>query len=115
MPTIRIGGMSSPRCAGSGEYRLAEIAQRHAVPMLEDLISAARSEQVKDMFANLKIALTAEQASELFDRYIYERYPEISDAEQRRRSSISGRRGSSCSISPRSRRRDPPPPIGRPK
>lgn len=54
------------------EYRLAEIAQRHAVPVLEDLISAARSEQVMDMFANLKIALTAEQASQLFERYIYD-------------------------------------------
>jgi intracellular multiplication protein IcmB len=54
------------------EYRLAEIAQRHAVPLLQDLISAARSDQVKDMFANLKIAMTAEQASELFERYIYD-------------------------------------------
>jgi len=54
-----------------GEYRRAEIAQRHAVPKLEDLINASRSEQVKDMFGNLKIALTAEQASELFARYIF--------------------------------------------
>lgn len=55
-----------------GEYRLAEIAQRHAVPLLQDLISAARSDQVKDMFANLKIVMTAEQASDLFERYIYD-------------------------------------------
>ncbi|WP_294537737.1 ATP-binding protein [uncultured Rhodoblastus sp.] len=54
----------------SGEYRLAEIAQRHAVPVLEDLIVAARSEQVVDLFESLKIELTAETASQLFDRYI---------------------------------------------
>ncbi len=61
-----------------GEYRLAEIAQRHAVPILQDLISAARSDQVKDMFESLKIATTAEQASELFERYLYDvirKYP----------------------------------------
>lgn len=53
-----------------GEYRLAEIAQRHAVPVLEDLISAARSEQVMDLFEALKIDVTGEKASQLFDRYI---------------------------------------------
>ncbi|MCW2318911.1 intracellular multiplication protein IcmB [Rhodoblastus acidophilus] len=53
-----------------GEYRLAEIAQRHAVPVLEDLIVAARSEQVRDMFEALKIDMTSESASQLFDRYI---------------------------------------------
>jgi intracellular multiplication protein IcmB len=62
------------------EYRVAEIAQRHAVPILQDLISAARSDQVKDMFSNLKISVTAEQASELFERYIYDvirKYPTL--------------------------------------
>ena len=54
------------------EYRLAEIAQRHAVPLLQDLISAARTDQVKDMFGKLKISVTAEQASDLFERYIYD-------------------------------------------
>ncbi len=54
------------------EFRLAEIAQRHAVPLLQDLITAGRSDQVMDMFASLKIALTAEQASQLFERYIYD-------------------------------------------
>ena len=53
-----------------GQYRLAEIAQRHAVPVLEDLIVAARSEQVQDLFEGLKIDVTAETASQLFDRYI---------------------------------------------
>ena len=56
----------------AGEYRLGEIAQRHAVPLLQDLISAVRSEQVKDMFSNLKIASTSEQVSGLFERYIYD-------------------------------------------
>jgi intracellular multiplication protein IcmB len=63
-----------------GEYRLAEKAQRHAVPLLQDLISAARSDQVKDMFGNLKISMTAEQASDLFERYIYDvirKYPTL--------------------------------------
>ncbi|MEA2776905.1 MAG: intracellular multiplication protein IcmB, partial [Acetobacteraceae bacterium] len=32
---------------GIGEYRLAEVAQRHAVPTLQDLISAARTDQVR--------------------------------------------------------------------
>lgn len=54
------------------EYRLAEIAQRHAVPLLQDLVSAARTDQVKDMFNKLKIATTAEEAGDLFERYIYD-------------------------------------------
>ncbi|WP_036288563.1 secretion protein [Methylosinus sp. PW1] len=55
-----------------GDYRLAEVAQRHAVPVLEDLVGAARTDQVKDMFGKLTIAMTAEQASDLFERYIYD-------------------------------------------
>ncbi|SFK80411.1 ATP-binding protein [Methylocapsa palsarum] len=64
------------------EYRLAEIAQRHAVPILEDLVKASRSEQVKDRFASLKISITAEHASELFERYIYDairNYPTLNN------------------------------------
>ena len=63
-----------------GEHRLAEVAQRHAVPLLQDLVSAARTDQVKDMFAQLKITVTAEQASDLFERYIYDvirRFPTL--------------------------------------
>lgn len=56
----------------AGDYRLAEIAQRHAVPVLQDLIGAVRTDQVKDMFSKLRIAMTAEQASDLFERYIYD-------------------------------------------
>ncbi|VTZ48787.1 Intracellular multiplication protein IcmB [Methylocella tundrae] len=66
-------------CA-AGEYRLAEIAQRHVVPLLQDLITAARSDQVMDMFQNIKIAVTAEQALQLFERYIYDairKYPTL--------------------------------------
>jgi intracellular multiplication protein IcmB len=43
-------------------------------------VSAARTDQVKDMFATLKIATTAEQASDLFERYIYDvirRFPTL--------------------------------------
>lgn len=63
-----------------GEYRLGEIAQRHAVPVLEDLIGAARTDQVKDMFGKLRIAETAERAQDLFERYIYDvirKYPTL--------------------------------------
>ena len=55
-----------------GEFRVAEVAQRHAVPLLQDLISAARTDQVRDMFTKLRIAVTAERAVELFERYIYD-------------------------------------------
>ncbi len=54
----------------AGEWRLAEVAQRHAVPVLQDLIQAARTEQVKDAFGSLKINITSEAATELFARYI---------------------------------------------
>jgi len=53
-----------------GEYRLAERAQRHAVPILEDLIGAVRTDQVRDMFDSLKLAETSEKASQIFERYI---------------------------------------------
>ena len=62
------------------EFRLAEIAQRYAVPVLEDLIAASRSEQVQDMFAELKIQTTAETVSAVFERYIYDairKYPTL--------------------------------------
>jgi intracellular multiplication protein IcmB len=63
-----------------GEYRLGEVAQRHAVPLMQDLINAARSEQVKVMFSELRIAETAENAPDLFARYIYDvvrKYPTL--------------------------------------
>ena len=63
-----------------GEYTLAAVAQRHAVPLLEDLISAARAEQVQDVFAKLKINATHEDSTALFERYIYDiikRYPTL--------------------------------------
>lgn len=53
-----------------GEYRLAERAQRHAVPILEDLIGAVRSDQVRDLFDSLKLSETSEKASQVFERYI---------------------------------------------
>ncbi|WP_241667012.1 ATP-binding protein [Roseomonas nepalensis] len=54
------------------EWRLAEVAQRHAVPTLEDLVVAARTDQVRDIFDELKIAETSEDAIGLFERYIYD-------------------------------------------
>ncbi|MFC0387263.1 ATP-binding protein [Muricoccus vinaceus] len=54
------------------DWRLAEVAQRHAVPTLEDLVVAARGDQVRDIFDELKIATTSEDAIGLFERYIYD-------------------------------------------
>ena len=54
----------------AGEHRLAERAQRHAVPVLQDLIGAVRADQVRDRFDALKIAETNERASQTFERYI---------------------------------------------
>ena len=62
------------------EYKLAAVAQRHAVPLLEDLVSAARTEQVQDTFAKLKINATHEDSTKLFERYIYDvikRFPTL--------------------------------------
>jgi intracellular multiplication protein IcmB len=53
-----------------GEYRLAEIAQRHAVPIIQDLISAVRTDQVQDRFKDLRVQETSESAPQIFERYI---------------------------------------------
>lgn len=53
-----------------GEWRLAEVAQRHAVPILQDLIGAVRSDGVRDAFEALHIPQTGERATEVFERYI---------------------------------------------
>lgn len=55
-----------------GEYRWAEVAQRQAVPTIQDLISAVRTDQVRDSFDGLKIAATHEGLGRLFERYIYD-------------------------------------------
>lgn len=65
-----------------GEYRWAEVAQRHAVPTIQDLISAVRTEQVRDSFNGLKIAATHEELGRTFERYIYafiRNYPTLSE------------------------------------
>jgi intracellular multiplication protein IcmB len=54
----------------AGEYRLAERAQRHAVPILEDLVGAVRSDGVRDMFDKLTLAETSEKVAQIFERYI---------------------------------------------
>ena len=65
-----IGATWSNALCDVGEYRLAERAQRHAVPILEDLIGAVRTDQVRDMFDSLKLPETSEKASQIFERYI---------------------------------------------
>jgi intracellular multiplication protein IcmB len=52
------------------EHGLAERAQRYAVPILEDLIGAVRSDQVRDLFDRVKLHETSELASQIFERYI---------------------------------------------
>ncbi len=62
------------------EYRLAEIAQRHAVPIMQDLVTAARSDQVRDSFKKLQIGATTEDICTLFERYLYDfirKYPTL--------------------------------------
>jgi intracellular multiplication protein IcmB len=51
------------------EYRLAELAQRRAVPMLDDLITASRSNAVRDNFRKIQ-AHTGESLPEVFERNI---------------------------------------------
>jgi intracellular multiplication protein IcmB len=55
------------------------LAQRHAVPLLQDLITAARSQQIRDMFTKVRAA-TSEQVVELFERYVkalIRKYPSL--------------------------------------
>ena len=63
-----------------GAHRLAEVAQRHAVPVIQDLISAVRTDQVQDGFRDLRVQETSESASQIFERYIEDlirRYPTL--------------------------------------
>ena len=51
------------------EYQLAGLAQRHAVPVIEDLIAAAAAGRSRTRSARLK-AETRENATEMFVRYV---------------------------------------------
>ena len=96
------------------EFRLAEIAQRYAVPVLEDLIAASRSEQVQDMFASSRSRRRRKRSRPCSSAISTMRSANIRRSTSRR-SSISGRRGSSSSTfrkSPRPARRRP---IARPR
>ena len=69
----------------AGDHRLAERAQRHAVPILQDLIGAVRTDQVRDLFDSLRITETDEKASQTFERYIDDlirRFPTLNAATQ---------------------------------
>lgn len=60
-----------------GAYRSAEFAQRHAVPTLEDLISASRTTQVEQLFRKVQ-PRAPESVIEMFSRYLQafiRRYP----------------------------------------
>ena len=52
-----------------GEHRLAGLAQRHAVPLLEDLMTAMRSPAITHLYSKPK-AQTDETLIELFERYV---------------------------------------------
>ena len=68
--SLPTGAMWSTALCDAGEHLLAERAQRHAVPIIEDLIGAVRTDQVRDMFDSLKLVETSEKASQIFERYI---------------------------------------------
>lgn len=55
-------------CA-AGDYHTAEIANRHAVPRISDLISAARSDHLKQLFERV-VPHRVETLVEMFERYI---------------------------------------------
>ena len=84
MPEVAAGGGRRPRPGGAGhppwwdvvdaliavgEHRLAGLAQRHAVPVLADLIEAARSPVVVDQYGRVR-ASTGEPLIEVFQRYV---------------------------------------------
>jgi len=63
----------------ANEHALAGIAQRHAVPLLEDLVTAVRAQQIQDMFGKV-VAGTQETLPQLFERYVMaliKRYPTL--------------------------------------
>lgn len=63
------------------KFRLASIAQRHAVPVMEDLIYAARQSNIKSAFKELKLNDTSENIISIFERYILDlirKYPILS-------------------------------------
>lgn len=65
------------------EYRLAEIAQRQAVPVMSDLIEAIKSPAISDAFRDMRIHTTNEPIVRIFERYIYDfirRYESLAQA-----------------------------------
>lgn len=52
-----------------GDYRMAGIAQRHAVPVLQDLLRAARTPEISKRYEKIRIE-TGESLIDVFDRYI---------------------------------------------
>lgn len=69
---------------GAGEHRLAGIAQRHAVPVLQDLIAAARAPEIFNRYSKI-ILPTQETLIDAFERYIMaaiKKYPTLSEPTQ---------------------------------
>lgn len=63
------------------KYRLASIAQRHAVPVMADLINAARQSHIRKAFEDLRLSDTSENIITVFERYILDlirKYPVLS-------------------------------------
>ncbi|WP_291366584.1 ATP-binding protein [Acetobacter sp. UBA5411] len=52
-----------------GEYRLAGIAQRYAVPVLQDLLDAVHTEQIENRYSRIK-SPSGETVIETFERFI---------------------------------------------
>jgi len=61
----------------SGEYHLSMMAQREAVPQMQDLISAAQDNQIKDLFGEMSLVKTGEPIIHAFNRMISSAIREI--------------------------------------
>jgi len=55
-----------------GRRHAAEIAQRHAIPVLADLITASQTEQIANVYAGVRHAETNENVLSMFQRVISE-------------------------------------------
>lgn len=53
-----------------GEYHLANLAQRHAVPTLSDTITAARRPQIQSILEDTEIGVSSENVISAFERMI---------------------------------------------
>lgn len=68
-----------------GEYRIANLAQRHAVPSLSDAITASRRPQIRTLLEETSIGFSSESVISAFERMItsaIREYPILSSVTQ---------------------------------